>query len=206
MVDHQIHQFWIGNGIKVDYMVDHKSNRMKTIHTERHHMGKSLKYNPINPKTVNRKLFLLPALAAAIVFFSFGAAGSGSGSLPKSDIASVYAQADSSNNNSTNKQATNLDQLASNLTQAREAISAGNSTEATAQLTSVIGELSDTIARITSDQNGQYQDEHTHVFTHKDHTHTVTHKHPHNSNDHHQDWTDRHHIFNPSHCPPGRMC
>jgi hypothetical protein len=157
-------------------------------------------------QTVNKRIFLLPALAAATVFFSFGTAGSGSGSLPKSDIASAYAQADSSNNNSTNNQATNLDQLASNLTQAREAISAGNSTEATAQLTSVIGELSDTIARITSDQNGQYQDEHTHVFTHKDHTHTVTHKHPHNSNDHHQEWTDRHHIFNPSHCPPGRMC
>ena len=37
----------------------------------------------------------------------------------------------------------------------REAISAGNSTEATARLTSIIGELSDAIARITSDQKGQ---------------------------------------------------
>jgi hypothetical protein len=164
---------------------------------------------PINPKTMDKKLYLLPALAAAIVFFSFGAASSSSSSssLPKSDTVSVYAQTDNSNNNnSTYNQTTNLDQLASNLTQAREAISAGNSTEATAHLTSIIGELSDTIARITSDQSGQYQDEHTHVFTHKDHTHTVTHKHPHNNNNHHQDWTDRHHIFNPSHCPAGRMC
>jgi hypothetical protein len=160
---------------------------------------------PSLQKAVNKRLFLLPTLAAAIVFFSFGTAGSGSGTLPKPDIVSVYAQTYNNNNNSTNNQTANLDQLSSNLTQAREAISAGNSTEATAQLTGIIGELSDTIARITSDQNGQYQDEHTHVFTHKDHTHTVTHKHPHNNN-HHQDWTDRHHIFNPSHCPPGRMC
>lgn len=187
-------------------MVNHQSNKGRQFSSiERYHIGKLLKYNPINPKIMNKKLFLLPAIAAAIVFFSFGAAISSS-SLPKSDIVSVYAQTDDNNNNSTNNQTTNLDQLASNLTRAREAISAGNSTEGTAQLTSIIGELSDTIARITSDQSGQYQDEHTHVFTHKDHTHTVTHKHPHNNNNHHQDWTERHHIFNPSHCPPGRMC
>ena len=94
-----------------DRMVYYKNNRMKQYSIERHHMGKSLECNPINPKTVNKRIFLLPALAAAIVFFSFGAAGSGN--LPKSDIAPDYAQADSSNNNSTNNQ-TNLDQLASN--------------------------------------------------------------------------------------------
>ncbi len=144
------------------------------------------------------------------MFFSLGTASSSISSssfLPKSDLASVYAQTADNNNNSTNNQTADLDQLASNLAQAREAISAGNSTEATAQLTGIIGELSDTIARITSDKSGQYQDEHTHVFTHKEHTHTVTHKHPHNNNNHHQDWTDRRrHIFNPSHCPAGRMC
>ena len=146
---------------------------------------------------MNNQLLLIPVLAA-IVFFSFGV----SGGAPKSDIASIYAQ----NDNISNKQTANLGQLEANLSQAREALSAGgNSTETIAQLTSIIGELSDQIATLTSEKNAQYQDEHTHVFTHKDHTHTVTHKHPHNNN-HHQDWTERHHIFNPSHCTPGLMC
>ena len=146
---------------------------------------------------MNSQLLLIPVLTA-IVFFSFGI----SGSTPKSDIASIYAQNDNINNNQT----ANLGQLEANLSQAREALSAGgNSTETIAQLTSIIGELSDQIATLTSEQNAQYQDEHTHVFTHKDHTHTVTHKHSHNNN-HHQDWTERHHIFNPSHCTPGLMC
>lgn len=160
--------------------------------------GQLLKYNPHNSKIMNNQLILLPILAA-IVFFSFGT----SSSIPKSDLASVYAQMDDNNNNN---QTANLGQLEANLTQAREALSAGgNSTETIAQLTSIIGELSDQIATLTSEQNAQYQDEHTHVFTHKDHTHTVTHKHPHNNN-HHQDWTERHHIFNPSHCTPGLLC
>ncbi len=160
-------------------------------------IGKLLKYNPYNSKITNKKLILIPVLTA-IMFFSFAT----SGSMPKSDLASVYAQTDNNNNNQT----ANLGQLESNLTQAREALAAGgNSTETIAQLTSIIGELSDQIATLTSEQNGQYHDEHTHVFTHKDHTHTVTHKHPHNNN-HHQDWTERHHIFNPSHCTPGLMC
>jgi hypothetical protein len=147
---------------------------------------------------MNSQLLLIPVLVA-IVFFSFGMLGS----MPESDPVSVYAQTDNNNNNN---QTANLGQLEANLTQAREALSAGgNSTETIAQLTSIIGELSDQIATLTSEQNAQYQDEHTHVFTHKDHTHTVTHKHPHNNN-HHQDWTERHHIFNPSHCTPGLMC
>lgn len=98
-----------------------------------------------------------------------------------------------------------IDQLTSNLTQAREAIASGNSTDATAELTSIIGELSDILGTVTSDQNGSNTDEHTHFFTHKGHTHTVTHKHPHHP-DHHHDWFKEHHIFNPSDCKPGRMC
>lgn len=160
--------------------------------------GLLLKYNPHNSKIMNNHLILLPILAA-IVFFSFGT----SSSIPKSYPVSVYAQMDDNNNNN---QTASLGQLEANLTQAREALSAGgNSTETIAQLTSIIGELSDQIATLTSEQNAQYHEEHTHVFTHKDHTHTVTHKHPHNNN-HHQDWTERHHIFNPSHCTPGLMC
>lgn len=147
---------------------------------------------------MNKQLILLPVLTA-IMFFSFWTFSS----TPKSDLASVYAQIDNSSNN---QQASNFGQLEANLTQAREALAGGgNSTESIAQLTSIIGELSDQIAALTSEQNAQYHEEHTHVFTHKDHTHTVTHKHPHNNN-HHQDWTERHHIFNPSHCTPGLMC
>ncbi len=147
---------------------------------------------------MDKQLILLPVLTA-IMFFSFWTFSS----TPKSDLASVYAQIDNSSNN---QQASNFGQLEANLTQAREALAGGgNSTESIAQLTSIIGELSDQIAALTSEQNAQYHEEHTHVFTHKDHTHTVTHKHPHNNN-HHQDWTERHHIFNPSHCTPGLMC
>jgi len=77
------------------------------------------------------------------------------------------------------------------------------------QLTSIIGELSDILGKVTTDENGQYLDGHTHFFSHKGHTHTVTHKHPHNADHHHHDhgnWFERHHIFNPSDCKPGRMC
>lgn len=133
-------------------------------------IGQLLEYNPYNSKIMNNQLILLPILAA-IVFFSFGT----SSSMPKPDLASVYAQTDNNNNNQT----ANLGQLEANLTQARQALYAGgNSTESIAQLTSIIGELSDQIATLTSEQNAHYQDEHTHVFTYKDHTHTVTHKHP----------------------------
>jgi hypothetical protein len=98
-----------------------------------------------------------------------------------------------------------IDQLASNLTQARESIASGNATATTAQLTAIIGELSDVLGTVTSDQNAATTDEHTHFFAHKDHPHTVTHQHPHNPS-HHHDWFERHHVFNPSDCKPGLMC
>lgn len=74
--------------------------------------GESHKYDHINPKTMNKRLFLLPALAVAIiVFFSFGTASSGS-NLPKSDIALVYSQTSNSNNNNSNdNQKANPDEL-----------------------------------------------------------------------------------------------
>lgn len=114
---------------------------------------------------------------------------------------STYAQEDNTN------QTLVLDQLASNLSQAKAAVASGNSTVVTMQLTGIIGELSDILGKITTDENGQYLDEHTHFFTHNGHTHTVTHKHPHNADHHHHgDWFERHHIFNPSDCKPGLMC
>src|ERR687897_2801513 len=71
--------------------------------------------------------------------------------------------------------AATIDQLATNLTQAREAIASGNTTATTAQLTAIIGELSDILGTVTSDPNGEATDEHTHFFVHKGHTYTVTH-------------------------------
>jgi hypothetical protein len=75
-------------------------------------------------------------------------------------------------------------------------------------LTGIVGELSDILGKVTTDENGQHLDEHTHFFNHKGHTHTITHEHPHNADHyhHHEDWTTRHHIFNPNDCKPGRMC
>jgi hypothetical protein len=101
--------------------------------------------------------------------------------------------------------ATAVEQLTSNLTQAREAVATGNSTLAIAQLTGIIGELSEILGAITSDSNGANTDEHTHFFAHKGHAHSVTHKHPHHPS-HHHDWFERHHEFNPSDCKPGLMC
>ena len=76
--------------------------------------------------------------------------------------------------------AATIDQLASNLTQARESIASGNANATTAQLTAIIGELSDILGTVTSDQNAPTTDEHTHFFAHKGHAHTVTHQHPQN--------------------------
>jgi hypothetical protein len=100
-----------------------------------------------------------------------------------------------------------IDQLVSNLSQAKESLGGDNTTLTTMQLTAIIGELSDLLGKVTTDETGSQLDEHTHVFVHKGHTHTVTHKHPHHADHHHHDnWFDRHHIFNPSDCKPGRMC
>jgi len=113
----------------------------------------------------------------------------------------LYAQMDGDN------QTAVIDQLVSNLSQAKESLGGDNTTLTTMQLTAIIGELSDILGKVTTDDDGENQDEHTHVFVHKDHTHTVTHKHPHHADHHHhENWFDRHHIFNPSDCKPGRMC
>jgi hypothetical protein len=115
----------------------------------------------------------------------------------------VQAQSDSSN------QTAVLDQLVSNLTLAKEAVAGGNSTAVTMQLTDIIGELSDILGKVTTDENGQNLDEHTHFFTHKENTHTVTHKHPHHADHHHHDhgnWFEKHYIYGPSDCKPGLMC
>ena len=112
----------------------------------------------------------------------------------------------SSSDNADNTQI--LDQLITNLTQAQNTVSNNNSELATTQLTSIIGELSDIIGKITADNDGKYLDTHTHVFNHKGHVHTVTHNHPHHNDHHghHENWFDKHHIYDPSNCKPGLMC
>ncbi|HET6590623.1 MAG TPA: hypothetical protein VFG45_10720 [Candidatus Nitrosocosmicus sp.] len=107
-----------------------------------------------------------------------------------------------------NENAKVLEQLVQNLTQAQSSVSNNDSGLATTQLTAIIGELSDIIGKITTDNSGQYLDTHTHYFTHKDHVHTVTHTHPHHADhhSHHESWTEKHHIFDPKNCKPGLMC
>ncbi len=144
----------------------------------------------------NNNLSLVGVLAAV---FLFATTAVPQGVWISSDP--VNAQMDSGN------QTAVIDQLVSNLSQAKEAVGNGNSTAVTMQLTAIIGELSDILGKVTTDENGENLDEHTHVFVHKGHTHTVTHNHPHHADHHHHDdWTDRHHIFNPRDCKPGFMC
>src|SRR5918996_689451 len=127
----------------------------------------------------NRAMFTI--IVAATMFFS----GVFSGSWLSSH-SQVYVQA-----NSNSSQAAAVDQLASNLTQARDAIASGNTTATAAQLTAIIGELSDILGTLTSDSSADTTDEHTHFFTHNGHLHTVTHKHPRHQA-HHHDWFERH--------------
>jgi hypothetical protein len=112
---------------------------------------------------MNKKSILIPIVA------SFFLTGILSGLWPSAGPA--YAQTNVISNQTT---AAAIDQLAANLTQAKESIANGNTTATTAQLTAIIGELSDVLGKVTSDPNGPHMDEHTHFFTHKGHTHTVT--------------------------------
>jgi hypothetical protein len=148
-----------------------------------------LKWNTLVPRSMNKNSNLIPA--GALFFLTGKLSGTLSGP--------VYGQ----NINQTT--AATIDHVASNLTQARESIASGNATVSTAQLTFIIGELSNILGTVTSDQNGWTADEHTHFFEHKGHSHTVTHQHPHNPS-HHHDWFEMHHIFNPSDCKPGLLC
>jgi hypothetical protein len=118
------------------------------------------------------------------------------------------AQTSSSTSSSNEENTRVLDRLITNLTQAQSTVSSNNSELASTQLTAIIGELSDIIGKITTDNNGPHLDTHTHFFNHKGHAHTVTHSHPHHSDHHghHESWTEKHHIFDPSNCKPGLMC
>lgn len=122
------------------------------------------------------------------------------------NLKSFEASAQSDSNNEENTRI--LDQLITNLTQAQNTVSSNNTELTTTQLTSIIGELSDLLGKITTDNNGKYLDTHTHFTNHNGHAHTVTHTHPHHSDhhSHHESWFDKHHIYDPSNCKPGLMC
>ena len=144
-----------------------------------------------------KNIIFLKSAIISVLFVTFGITFGGWTSNNE-----VSAQS----NNQENSQV--LAELIANLTQAQNTISSNNSTVATAQLTAIIGKLSDILGKITTDNDGQYLDTHTHFFTHNGHTHTVTHTHPHHADhhSHHESWTEKHHIFDPSNCKPGRMC
>ena len=97
------------------------------------------------------------------------------------------------------------DRVLSYITQAETSITAGNNTDASDKLGLAIGEISNLIGEITSD-NGRYNDTHTHTVTHNDKTTHIVHTHPHHANHHHDNWFHEHNIYNPSNCTPGLMC
>jgi hypothetical protein len=97
------------------------------------------------------------------------------------------------------------DRVLSYITQAETSITAGNTTDASDKLGLAIGEISNLIGEITSD-NGRYNDTHTHTVTHNDKTTHIVHTHPHHANHHHDNWFHEHNIYNPSNCKPGLMC
>src|SRR5690606_34578462 len=76
------------------------------------------------------------------------------------NLKSFEASAQSDSNNEENTRI--LDQLITNLTQAQNTVSSNNTELTTTQLTSIIGELSDLLGKITTDNNGKYLDTHTH--------------------------------------------
>jgi archaellum component FlaF (FlaF/FlaG flagellin family) len=135
-----------------------------------------------------KNIIFLKSAIISVLFVTFGITFGGWTSNNE-----VSAQS----NNQENSQV--LAELIANLTQAQNTVSSNNSTVATAQLTAIIGELSDILGKITTDNDGQYLDTHTHFFTHNGHTHADHHS-------HHESWTEKHHIFDPSNCKPGRMC
>ena len=99
---------------------------------------------------MNKRLLLIPV---GVLFLT--------GILPGmwTSDAPAYAQI---NNQTT---AETIDQLTSNLTQAKRAIASGNTTATTAQLTAIIGELSDILGTVTSDQNAKYRRAYSLLYT-----------------------------------------
>jgi hypothetical protein len=115
--------------------------------------------------------------------------------LPQTSNPEVLAQ----------NETTMAERVMSYITQAEISITAGNTTDASDKLGLAIGELSNLMGEITSD-NGRYNDTHSHTVTYNDKTTHIVHTHPHHANHHHDNWFHEHNIYNPSNCTPGLMC
>ena len=97
----------------------------------------SLIYNILVLCSMNKRLLLVPVGA---LFLTGILSGMGTSDGP------AYAQTINQTSAAT------IDQLTANLTQAKQAIASGNTTATTAQLTAIIGELSDILGKVTTDQ------------------------------------------------------
>ena len=88
-----------------------------------------------------------------------------------------------------------LEKIQSYISQAQNDLVAGNQTAASNQLSLAISEISTILDKLP----------HTNT-----HTHSITHSHSsphsHHSGHSHEDFFKKHHIYNPSNCPPGLMC
>ncbi len=160
------------------------------------------KYNFVSNKFAMKTITYFGFALISMLFVGFGA------SFENLKNYEASAQSSSSSSSSNEENTRVLEQLVTNLTQAQNTVSNNNSELATTQLTAIIGELSDIIGKIATNNDGQYLDTHTHYINHHGHAHTVTHTHPHHADhhSHHESWTEKHHIFDPSHCKPGLMC
>lgn len=98
-------------------------------------------------------------------------------------VSYIYAQ--------TTGEGKNLEKIQSYISQAQNDLVAGNQTEASIQLSLAISEISNILDSLP------------HIHTH---THQVTHSHSHHSGHHQEDYFQKHHIYDPSNCPPGLVC
>ena len=88
-----------------------------------------------------------------------------------------------------------LEKIQSYINQAQNDLVAGNQTAASYQLTSAISEISTILEKLP------HTNIHIHIIKH---SHSSPHSH--DSGHSHEDFFKKHHIYNPSNCPPGLMC
>jgi hypothetical protein len=88
-----------------------------------------------------------------------------------------------------------LGKIQSYINQAQNDLVAGNQTAASYQLSSAISEISNILEKLP------HTNTHTHIIKH---SHSFPHSH--HSGHSHEDFFKKHHIYDPSNCPPGLMC
>ena len=97
--------------------------------------------------------------------------------------------------NAQTQEGQNLEKIQSYISQAQNDLVAGNQTAASYQLSSALSEISNILEKLP------HTNTHTHIITH---SHSSPHSH--DSGHSHEDFFKKHHIYNPSNCPPGLMC